>query len=205
MYKMIFFGNNYAERADCMNKKYLIIIFTAVFVISVGIGFMAGRSVMEDMPKIERNDVYAAEKDESKKASGDVVKIVPGTKIIYEYYYPADGETEIVEESAPYFMLGLTFKELQQNYDMWQIIYFSQDKVIMRRSVYGEREQRYTVGIKDGYVTVFYDIDSDVELVREITNIFAGALPEEEQKNLKNGVKVVGENNLISILQDYSS
>ncbi|MBR5468135.1 MAG: BofC C-terminal domain-containing protein [Firmicutes bacterium] len=188
-----------------MNKKYLIIIFTAVFVISVGLGFLAGKSVMDDMPKFDRNHVYAAEKDEDKKVSGDVVKIVPGTKIIYEYYYPADEETEIVEESAPYFMLGLTFKELQQNYDMWQIEYFSADKVVMKRNVYGEREQKYIVGIKDGYVAVFYDIGTDEELVREITNIFAGALPKEEREKLKNGIKVVGENNLIGILQDYSS
>jgi len=134
-----------------------------------------------------------------------VVKIIPGTKIIYEYYYPADGETEVIEESAPYFMLGLTFKELQEYYDVWQIEHFSSEKVVMRRNVYGEREQKYIVGIKDGYVAVFYDIDIDDELVREITNIFAGALPDEEQKRLKKGIKVVGESNLNSILQDYSS
>ena len=200
---MIFFGNNYAERADCMNKKYLIIIFTAVFCVSVGIGFLAGREVMEDMPKFGEAEIYAAEKSE--QVLGDVVKILPGTKIIYEYYYPSDGETEVVEESAPYFMLGLTFKELQESYDMWQIKYFSSDKVVMRRNVYGEREQKYIVGVKDGYVTIFYDIDSDVELVREITNIYVQALPKEEQKRLANGIKIAGENNLNEILQDYSS
>jgi len=187
-----------------MSKKYMIPIFVVVFLISMGIGFVVGSSVM-DIPELKNNEIYAAEKEETEKVSGHIEKIVPGTKIIYEYYYPADDETEIVEENAPYFMLGLTFKELQESYDVWQVVHFSSDKVIMRRNVYGEREQKYVVGIKEGYVAVFYDIGVEEELVREITNIFAGALPVEEQKRLKNGIKVVGESNLNSILQDYSS
>lgn len=186
-----------------MKKLYLLSAGLIIFIISIFVGFWIG-SMAVDIPKNEKTEIYAAEKS-SAAVSGTAEKITPNTKMVYEYYYPVLGETDTAEESAPYFMIDLTFEDLQKYYDDWQVTYFSPEKVVMRKDVYDERNQRYIVGEKNGYITVFYENDKDGEIVREITSILVSALPEEEQKRLADGITVIGDENLIKILQDYGS
>ena len=187
-----------------MKKVYLLSAVLIIFIISVFTGFWLG-SMAADIPQAEENKVYAAEKSSSEAVSDSMEKITPNTKMVYEYYYPALGETDVTEENAPYFMVNLTFDDLQKYYDDWQVTYFSAQKVVMRREVYDERNQRYIVGEKNGYVAVFYENDKDGEIVREITNIPVSALPSEEQKRLYEGINVIGDDKLMRILQDYGS
>ena len=112
-----------------------------LFGFSVLTGYAFGRSFADIVPKNE-NKIYAAQKSEVYEADADKNKITPSTKLVYEYYYPITGEKETKEETAPYFMVDLTFDDLQKYYSDWQVTYFSANKVVMQKKVYDEKGQK---------------------------------------------------------------
>ena len=178
--------------------------FGRIAFVSVLTGYTFGRSFAEIVPKNE-NKIYAAQKSEVYEADADKNKITPSTKLVYEYYYPITGEKETKEETAPYFMVDLTFDDLQKYYSDWQVTYFSADKVVMQKKVYDEKGQKYIIGEKDGKLTVFWETDKDGEIIKEVTDIYVSSLPAEEQEKIRKGIEVIGEESLINILQDYGS
>lgn len=133
----------------------------------------------------------------------DAVRINRNTKIIYEYVY-SDNEHVQSEETSPYFLIGLTEKEFMEIYYGWDIAVFTEDSVILRKQLQAGSEQ-YIVGIKDGYVAVFYDSAQKSDNVKEVTATPINSLTPDEQIKLKEGVYVSGRDNLIKILEDYGS
>ena len=147
-----------------MKKIFMVSAVLLLFGFSVLTGYAFGRSFADIVPKNE-NKIYAAQKSEVYEADVDKNKITPSTKLVYEYYYPITGEKETKEETAPYFMVDLTFDDLQKYYSDWQVTYFSADKVVMQKKVYDEKGQKYIIGEKDGRLTVFWETDKDVTLL----------------------------------------
>ena len=175
-----------------------------LFGFSVLTGYAFGRSFAEIVPKNE-NKIYAAQNSEVYEADADKNKIMPSTKLVYEYYYPITGETETKEETAPYFMVDLTFDDLQKYYSDWQVTYFSADKVVMQKKVYDEREQRYIIGEKDGYITVFYEENGEKNGIKEITSININGFSDEEKEKIKAEFSVSGDYDLNRVLESYGS
>lgn len=129
-------------------------------------------------------------------------RIKPFTKIVYEYYYQLDDKLVTKETQPPYYLLDMTREEVAESYPDWQLQSFSSEKVVFRKSL-KERNSTgyYTVGIYEGYVAVFYE---DGRL-REVTQTPIDSLPEAEQEKLREGISIYGEEDLIKILEDYTS
>ena len=77
--------------------------------------------------------------------------------------------------------------------------------MVLRRTVEGNSHERYIVGVKNGYVAVFYEEEQNGVSLKEQTNIPVSSLDEEEQKRLAEGILVVGKDRLAQVLQDYGS
>ena len=129
--------------------------------------------------------------------------ITPSTKMVYQYYYPSDDVTETAEEVPPYFLVGLTRSDMETIYQEWELLSFSPKEVVLRRTVEGNSHERYIVGVKNGYVAVFYEEEQNGVSLKEQTNIPVSSLDEEEQKRLAEGILVVGKDRLAQVLQDY--
>ncbi|NLM13003.1 MAG: hypothetical protein GX209_04575 [Epulopiscium sp.] len=132
-------------------------------------------------------------------------KIARSTQMVYQYYYEEDGKT--VEETIepPYFLIGLTRDELQEKYSDWQISYFSDQKVVMKKNIASKSPYHFVVGVYNGYIAIFYNNEEGELEIKEITETPISSLPIEEQNKLKEGIKVYGEEALIRILEDYTS
>ncbi|NLP46225.1 MAG: hypothetical protein GX347_04155 [Epulopiscium sp.] len=146
------------------------------------------------------------EQEESQEVvTRDVEKILPSTKFIYQYYYALDQTLEEEEMDPPYYLLDITREELQEKLSDWELQSFSDKKVILRKVIQEKSPHHYyLVGVYDGYLAVFYDIDGEWVL-REITSTPLSALSFQEQKKLQEGIGVHGEEELIRILEDYTS
>ena len=179
----------------------IALFLIVVFMFSVAAGYFAG---IKGAQKIDIND-DSDFLQESQEASLSQEKIYPYTTLIYEYYYPYENSTEKESCSAPQFMVGLTLEDLEEYYSDWQVKYFSSKEVVMTKTIYTQKNQRYIVGEMDGYITVYYEEAVDGQIVKERTNIPVASLPEEERNRLKNGIKVLGNESLSSILQDFGS
>ncbi|MBE5935302.1 MAG: hypothetical protein E7262_05860 [Lachnospiraceae bacterium] len=120
-------------------------------------------------------------------------------------------------EDAPLHLIGLTKVQLAKYYEYYinnlpteemakgllsvRVMNFSEDEVVIQK-IYDESTVLYYITENDGLVKVYY---SDKETLYESTGIFVEDLPPIEQKNIKNGMYVENKDELISILEGYSS
>lgn len=132
-------------------------------------------------------------------------RIQPSTKMVYKYYYAEDDVTKEHADVPPYFILGLTMDELQKMYEDWVVLSFSEQEVVMRRMMTGKSDERYIVSQKDGYIAVFYEEEQNGVSLHEVTDTPMASLPQEDQDRLKEGISVLGDDNLSKILSDYGS
>ena len=145
------------------------------------------------------------QEDSVSESEENTVRIGMNTKIVYEYFNPEDGTSETTEESSPYFLLDMAIDKLENRFTDWEIVEFTEDKVVMRKIVSGYDRSFYIRGIKDGYIAVFYQNTSSGTTLKQMTDTPVTALPREEQKMLEQGIKVDSKTQLAGVLQDYGS
>ncbi len=192
-----------------MSRKSLIISITAVLCIVCGfVGYYTALNRVRSNYSLisnsndENTDALGSE-DAEVLASGN--KINPSTKMVYQYYYADEGSTKVTEDEPPYFMLGLTLDDMVKYYTNWDIVSFSSQEVVMRKTVYGKDSQRYFICEKDGYITIYYEENGIKSAIKEITSIDTNGLSDIEKERLKKGFTVVGDYSLNRVLENYSS
>ncbi|HCT64619.1 MAG TPA: hypothetical protein DIC60_05055 [Lachnospiraceae bacterium] len=191
-------------------KDKRVLEFIALAVVCVFIGASIG--YVYTSAKYDNGEVQLDEKENLADIKAEYTpvakaeeKIIPSTKMVYQYYYTEDGVTEVQEEEPPYFMIDLTLSDISKYYPSWDIVSFSPKEVVMKKTIIGESEQRYVVGQKDGYVAVFYEEEQEGISLKELTGIPIDGLSEDEKMRLNQGIKVVGNDALARILENYSS
>lgn len=145
--------------------------------------------------------------------------VLPTVSYIEETYNMVTGRLDSVARTAPGFLIGMTREELSayvnkymENLSLpeyeaglmaYEIVSFSEDKVILRKTYDASKvPYKFYVNITDGMVTVFY---SDMESVFEYTHIPAVDLAEEDRLALIEGIYVKDREELYSILEGFSS
>ncbi len=127
------------------------------------------------------------------------------TKMIYQYFYTKDRVTKEQIELAPDFLQGLNLEQLQSVYNGWQVVLFSPERVILRCSIDGMSSESFILGEDEGYLAVFYEDGNKAIHLRERTDLPLSALPDGEAKQIREGLRVTGEENLAKLLADYMS
>lgn len=160
----------------------------------------------EDEPAVPANQIEAE-------------RILPETRIIAETYDTVTGEFTMQEQIPDTQMIGMTRDELTaylaeelenmpaSEYEKGlfsnELITFSKDKVILRRTYDADRvDFLYYIAVKNGEIVVYYN---DKETVYEYTGISAIKLEEEERLALMEGIRVKTAEELFSLLESYSS
>lgn len=135
----------------------------------------------------------------------DVARITSSTKLIYEYYYTDNSEVKREEVIAPYFLVDMSLEDIKQRFPDWQLQSFSEKEVIMRKSINKKEQERYIIGIHEGYVAVFFEEPVNGQTLRELTNTPIESLSPGDRAKLKAGITITGAKALISALEDYES
>lgn len=196
-----------------------------------GSGAGTSLSFLEDLSQKEKEQetIITGVNEATDPAKNDVQSIPAGSqqrKTILptvEYYE----ETYLVPEDlltkkqtiAPGFLIGMTREELESyvarymehlplsEYEAgllsYEIISFSENKVVLRKSYDSNKvPYKFYVNISDGMVTVYY---SDLKTVYEYTHIPAVDLPEELRYSLIDGIYLKDAEELYSFLEGFSS
>lgn len=148
---------------------------------------------------------HRAAEAETTTVLGEKTRIRADTKMVYQYFYTQDHVTKKNIELAPDFLQGLDLEELQSIYTGWQVVRFSPDTVILRCSIDGLSSEVYVLGEKEGFLAIFYEDEKKSLRLQEQTQLPLSALPEGEQRQLQEGIRVVGEENLAKVLADFMS
>ena len=145
--------------------------------------------------------------------------VLPTVSYIEETYNAVTKQLDSVTRTAPGFLIGMTKEELndyvkkymenlslaeyEAGLQAYDIISFSENKVVLRKTYDAAKIQyKYYVNISDGMVTVYY---SDMKSVYEYTHIPAVDLSEKDRIALSKGIYVKDREELYSILEGFSS
>lgn len=132
-----------------------------------------------------------------------ISKITPTT--IIKYNIVEDGVIKSsTTKNAPYQMIGLSEDEFIKTMEDVKVISFSSDLVVLEKDLY-KKNDSYIIGEKDGYIAVFYKDENDNITLKNETKILIQNLPEEDKKLLQNGINAKNDNELIRIIEDYTS
>ncbi len=134
-------------------------------------------------------------------------KISSTTEIVYRVMYEC-GHEEVNKMAAPPEMVGLTREELAREVDDWTITEFTQGRVVMSQRRAGMSPACLStmhIGEKDGLVTVFYGDPRHRCRPKSVTRIRVSDLPPGERADLRAGIPVSGEEDLLRILETLAS
>ena len=131
--------------------------------------------------------------------------IIAPTKMIYQYFYTSDRVTKEQIEPAPDFLQGLNLEQLKSVYNGWQVVLFSPERVILRCSIEGLSSESFILGEDEGYLAIFYEDGNKAVRLKERTDVPLSALPDGEAQQIREGLRVTGEENLAKLLADYMS
>lgn len=118
---------------------------------------------------------------------------------------------------VPEYFVGLTRQQIDKYYDNYMqnipveevekglqtinVLGFSSDEIVIEK-IYDESSVKYYILDRDGYIKVYY---GDKKTLYENTGIKTDSLPDTEKKNLEAGICVDDKDELLSILEGYSS
>ena len=176
----LIFQNKYSERSNINEAKQI-----------------------EDECTIEGEVMQLGMLDEYLQANSEEEKVGPNTVLKLKKVY-LDCKHIITEKvELPKEFINMSKAELEDSYKDWKLEEFSKEEIIFTREYTGICNEHYLVKIV-GDVLGIYSIDKDrKETLKEKTEIYADYLPENDVSRLKEGIEVIGKENLNSLLEDY--
>lgn len=130
-------------------------------------------------------------------------KISPNSVLILKKQYEECSHTIREYVKMPEEYVNLTKEELKDKQEGWQIESFSPNEVILLKQVAGVCNQHYMLRLKDGVIAVYQIQDDNTEILKEETGISTEYLTEIDKVRLEEGIRIYGEEELNSTLEDY--
>lgn len=196
-------------------KKTLFIISIMAIILSAT---LIGISIFQNTNKQESN-IYEAKiiEDEctiegelmevglldSVQANSEEEKVGPNAILKLKKIYTEC--KHIINETVelPTEIINMNKDELESEYKDWKLEEFSQEEIVLSREYSGICNEHYIVRIV-GDVLGIYTLDGEgKEILKEKTEIYVDYLPQNDISRLKEGIEVIGRQNLNSLLEDY--
>ncbi|WP_425061213.1 hypothetical protein SCACP_19970 [Sporomusa carbonis] len=132
------------------------------------------------------------------------IKISANTDLVQKIVYTKCKDEEIFRTKPPDNLIGLNFNQVQKIYSGWNIDKFDTKEVEMTLKVDSlcrEHTNNMFLGIKDGYVTVFYGVPGPKAIVKEVTNIPVNHLMPQDLQELHQGLVIQSKEELLRTLE----
>lgn len=198
-------------------KKWFImgILITVVLaiVITIGIQIYMNRDVSEYQISSEKQLAHEEEKNIQTNQESENIqsittsvvedKISPNAIIIFKIYYQACGHTVTQTIDVPKDLVNQGRKEVLKRYKDWDIASFENTEIVLYKDAEGICNEHYLIKENNGYVAVYYLDEQGNETLKETTSIVMSYLPETDIYRLKEGIKVIGDEQLNATLEDY--
>ncbi|CUH94099.1 putative membrane protein [Propionispora sp. 2/2-37] len=138
----------------------------------------------------------------------DKIKVTPETMLLQKIQYTKCNEEEVLSTKVPDTLVGLHFSEVQKIYPGWVIDKFDTAEISMTLKVDSfcrEHANNMFIGIKDGYVAVYYGKPGPKAIAKEVTKIPVNHLMEQDLEELRRGVVVHSKEELLRTIEGLQS
>jgi len=136
------------------------------------------------------------------------IKITPNTDLVQKIIYLKCEDEEVFRTKPADNLVGLNQAQIQKIYSGWTIEKFDTVEVSMTLKVDSlcrEHANNMFIGIKDGYVTIFYGKPGPKAIVKEQTKISVNRLMPQDLAELKRGLVVQSREELLRTLEGLQS
>ena len=192
-----------------MSKRNIIIASIVVSIIIAGsISYFLFQKYENE--SIEKNQVINESGKETIDDNGIIyttskedVVLLPNAKIIIKQFYKKCGHTVKEELSVPEEIVNMNESEAKKYYFGWEIEEFLPTEIVIYKENIDICEEHYIVKDVDGIVNVYRKNDKNEEILVTATDIITKYLPAEDCEKLRNGISIIGKENLSVLLEDY--
>ncbi len=132
------------------------------------------------------------------------IKVTPNTDFTQKITYLKCGDEETFHSKPADNLVGLTAAQVQKVYSGWTMDKFDTQEVVISLKVDSycrEHANNMFIGVKDGYVAVYYGRPGPRAIVREVTQIPVQQLSAEDIEELKRGLIVKSREELLRTLE----
>ena len=202
-----------------MSKILKTFFVVVIFMLGLSVGMYNGiisndEEIVEEKKPIDsvqdvviKNVQSEIKKDEEilKETSVEEEKISPYAKLIIEKKFTKCGHSTYNAIDVPKELINLTKEELAKKYSGWDILEFSKDEITLYRVIEANCEDHYVLKEQEGYIVVYNELTEEISNLVEKTDIMVDSLREEDRNELYDGIKIYGQNELSSLIEDFSS
>ena len=195
-------------------KKRAIFIFAIFLIIIFGVFFYLGLQLDKDKNKDanltdDTNSVKSSEINEkienenTVEAASSEEKTGPNTILTLQKYYIECGHTITTNTSLPEELVNLTEEEIEEEYNDWELLEFSNEEIILLKELDSFCGQHYLLTESDGFIVISTIDEHGIVNFKEKTDLSVDYLPETDRITLKNGLMVYGTDELNKLLEDF--
>jgi len=182
-------------------KKALqrLILVLGMFAVGLVVAYHVGGLLIQDSP----GSPHAAEVVKDNK-----IKITANTDIVQKIVYLKCGDEEVYRFKPADNLIGLNMNQVQQIYTSWSIDKFDTQEVEMSMKVDSycrEHANNLFLGVKDGFIAVFYGKPGPKAIVKEVTKIPIKHLSPEDLAEISQGLVVQSREELLRTLEGLQS
>jgi hypothetical protein len=184
-----------------INKKYKMITASFILILCFFTFYLVYRSHSEDTNPLLPQESEVVNQDSK-------IKITANTEIVQKIIYLKCNEEEVLRTKPADNLVGLNYYQVQKIYQGWTIDKFDSLGVEMTLKVDSycrEHANNMFIGIKDGYVAVFYGKPGPKAIVKEVTTIAVNKIMPQDVEELKRGMVVQSREELLRTLEGMQS
>lgn len=192
-----------------MKKSYMWIIIgiCAIIVLGIIVGIFVSKNSTKDEQKVETKLVSTEQNIQNGieliSTSYAEVKASPNCLFEFKTYYKGCKHTTTKRENIPEELVNKTEIEMQDRYKDYKIEEFTANNIVLYQEKEGICDEHYLLKENNGYIAIYKIDNAGKEILKENTQIVTTYLPETDKQNLKNGIKIIGRENLSLTLEDY--
>lgn len=190
-------------------KKWIIIsLIILIAIIGIITGILLFKNNDTSEYKVKTHEKLASENDVNLniqiiKTSGSEEKVSPNALVIYQKYYEKCNHTVTEKQNTTEQTVNKTEKEIKDIFKNWELKKFSSQEIILYKEEEGICKEHYVLREKDGFIAIYTIDENDKETLKQITDIVTNYLPETDIYELEKGIKLIGNEQLNSTLEDY--
>lgn len=194
-----------------MKKWIYIIVIAVIIIIAILVGNMLFKN--KDNTNTEnqiQNNISKENEIEENIFTNDISvssieqeKISPNAVLILKKHYEECDHTIKEYAKIPEEYVNLNQEELAKKQEGWRIEEFSKDEVTLIKDIDSVCNEHYVLREKDGIIAVYQIHGDNTETLKEETGIAVEYLTDIDKLRLEEGIRIYGEEELNSTLEDY--
>lgn len=196
-------------------KKWIYILIAVIIVtVAIFVGMFLFKNNHQDnnivepiqnkiMNQVQIQSTQNSVTNEISVSTEEKEKISPNAVLILKKHYSECGHSIKEYAEMPEEFVNLTQEELKEKYEGWILEEFSAKEVILRKEIDGNCRQHYVLRSKEGTIAVYRINEDGSETLKEATEISTEYLTQNDKEKLEQGIKIYGEEQLNSTLEDY--